>query len=493
MYFLMNKDREIGQFNILHNEIGNSYQFEHTDGNLPVGFKYIDAWLENRKASKDNAHLRKIMKDCGCDTTEGFIKVTHAASINDTFWIKSDKEDVLWKDISFYSNPFDENVSKLAFEGLGLYGIKVTSTLPELSTNGSFRKCWKRDINENGDKQIFLYKGGSVGAGNAGLEPYCEVMSAEIAREILGKDAVPYYLTKFQGKIASKCPLFTNESYGYVPIAKFNINYTSPADLMKFYEKLNSEDTFRKMLVLDAITFNVDRHAGNHGVLVNNDTQKPITMAPVFDLNMSLLPYVIKEEMLNIGDKLEEYGPRIGEDFTRIGQQAMTSETEKILRGLKGFQFSFQGDDTFPKERVKFLETMVNKQIEALLSKEILYTKDVFVPKREHNVEEKADTDFDEKYETLAEKIWNNKEISEWFSMYDIEDNEMILFSKNNPHEEIHLNLDNGETSMYIDGNPIDIGNLVINHEELSKMGDIVQKVYNNLDIEEISKNELEH
>ena len=131
---------------------------------------------------------------------------------------------------------------------------------------------------------------------------------------------------------------------------------------MKFYEKLNSEDTFRKMLVLDAITFNVDRHAGNHGVLVNNDTQKPITMAPVFDLNMSLLPYVIKEEMLNIGDKLEEYGPRIGEDFTRIGQQAMTSETEKILRGLKGFQFSFQGDDTFPKERVKFLETMVNKK-----------------------------------------------------------------------------------------------------------------------------------
>lgn len=75
--------------------------------------------------------------------------------------------------------------------------------------------------------------------------------------------------------------------------------------------------------------------------------------------------------------------------------------------------------------------------------------------------------------------------------MYDIEDNEMILFSKNNPHEEIHLNLDNGETSMYIDGNPIDIGNLVINHEELSKMGDIVQKVYNNLDIEEISKNRV--
>lgn len=59
----------------------------------------------------------------------------------------------------------------------------------------------------------------------------------------------------------------------------------------------------------------------------------------------------------------------------------------------------------FQKERVKFLETMVNEQIEALLSKEILYTKDVFVPKREHNVEEKADTDFDEKYETLAEKI----------------------------------------------------------------------------------------
>lgn len=31
----------------------------------------------------------------------------------------------------------------------------------------------------------------------------------------------------------------------------------------------------------------------------------------------------------------------------------MTSETEKILRGLKGFQFSFQGDDTFPKRTSK--------------------------------------------------------------------------------------------------------------------------------------------
>lgn len=98
------------------------------------------------------------MADCGCDKTEGFIKITHAASINDTFWIKSEHENVSWEQISFYRNPFDETISKMAFEGMGLYGIKMSETSPELSTDGSFRKCWMRED----DGQIFLHKRGRL-------------------------------------------------------------------------------------------------------------------------------------------------------------------------------------------------------------------------------------------------------------------------------------------------------------------------------------------
>ena len=75
---------------------------------------------------------------CNCENTEGFIKVTHSASINDTFWIKSDRENISWNDVSLYRNEFDETISKLAFEGIGLYGVEFSSTVPELSTEGSF-------------------------------------------------------------------------------------------------------------------------------------------------------------------------------------------------------------------------------------------------------------------------------------------------------------------------------------------------------------------
>lgn len=375
----MNKNTEVGVFELNHGTFGDEFRFEHTGKSpLPIGFDYIERWIENRKASKHNAHLKQIMADCGCDKTEGFIKITHAASINDTFWIKAENENVSWEQISFYRNPFDETISKLAFEGMGLYGIKMSETSPELSTDGSFRKCWMRDD----DGQIFLYKRGSDGARNAGLEPYCEVMAAEVAQKLLGKDAIPYELVHLHGELASKCPLFTDEKYGYVPISRFPINHSSPEAMMQFYKDLDSETLFRKMIVLDSLTFNVDRHSGNHGVLVENDTQKPVRMAPVFDLNLSLLPYIERSDFPQIGSKMRDYSPVIGEDFTRIGQQAMTSEIRSILIDMKSFQFSFRGDDKFEPERVNLMEQMLHKQIEALLSREILYTKDVFMPEQ---------------------------------------------------------------------------------------------------------------
>ena len=111
-YYLMNKNAEVGTFELRHGTFGDEFRFEYTGQSpLPIGFDYIEKWIENRKASKHNTHLKQIMADCGCDKTEGFIKITHAASINDTFWIKSEHENVSWEQISFYRNPFAETIS----------------------------------------------------------------------------------------------------------------------------------------------------------------------------------------------------------------------------------------------------------------------------------------------------------------------------------------------------------------------------------------------
>ena len=54
----------------------------HQNAILPAGRFEINEWLEDRKAFKHNHHLKRLMEDCGCETTEGFIRITHAASIN---------------------------------------------------------------------------------------------------------------------------------------------------------------------------------------------------------------------------------------------------------------------------------------------------------------------------------------------------------------------------------------------------------------------------
>ncbi len=371
MYDLMNKDIIAASFR----KKNGKWHLLKQNTVLPLGKFEINEWLEDRKAYKHNHHLKQLMIDCGCETTEGFIRVTHAASINDSFWVKKEEEDVTWSDISFYRNDFDEVISKLAFEGLGLYGVQMSTTSPELTTDGSFRKCWKKE-----DGKIYLYKRGISGAFNAGLEPYCEALASEIIHKA-DPTSVQYSVLRFHGEIATKCKSFTNEDVGFVSLRKMADRSITLDELSVFFDRLGCQEQFRRMLVLDAITFNVDRHLGNMGVLIDNDTQKPIGIAPNFDFNLSMLPYVTKDEFEHIGTKLLDYGPAIGSDFTRIGQEMLTSEIRRELINLQGFQFSFRGNQDFEPSRVHILETMVNQQIEAILKNEILYTRDVFVPK----------------------------------------------------------------------------------------------------------------
>lgn len=371
MYYFMNKDTVTAQ---ITNRAGR-WELSHVSAPLPIGDFEINSWLEDRKAFKHNRHLKQLMMDCGCQTTEGFIRITHAASINDSFWVKEEGENLSWDGISFYRNEFNGTISRLAFEGLGLCGIKMSSTSPELTTDGSFRKCWRRE-----DGEIYLYKRGISGASNAGLEPYCEALASELIHQADPK-SVQYSVVKLHKETATKCKSFTNEEIGFVPLRKLVSRHTTTDGLLDFFHKLGCLEEFQRMVVLDAVTFNVDRHLGNIGVLVKNETQEILGIAPNFDFNLSMLPYVEKEEFNDIGTKLLDYGPKIGDDFTRIGQELLTPAIRRELINLQGFQFSFRGNKEFAPWRVEKMEQLVGQQIRALLKNEKLCTKDVFIPK----------------------------------------------------------------------------------------------------------------
>ncbi|HBM98589.1 MAG TPA: hypothetical protein DD413_04115 [Ruminococcus sp.] len=188
-------------------------------------------------------------------------------------------------------------------------------------------------------------------------------MASEIAKIISPQNAISYELVTLHDKTASRCNLFTNEDLGYASYAKTsNVRSIDLQQVFEYFMSIGSEQMFREMLVIDSLCFNQDRHTGNYGVLFVNDTLNIIGMSPIFDLNLSLMPYIEADDFLNIGDKLFEYSPKLGDDFTRIGQMGMNDTLRNKVKDMQDFSFTFQGDDIFTENHVKELETIVRRQ-----------------------------------------------------------------------------------------------------------------------------------
>ena len=364
MYYLMNKDTIVAEFEKSNDILDNEFHIvKFEKDRLPLGFEDINSWLERRQAAKHREHLKKLMAECGCLSSEGFIRVTHATSLNDTFWVKNESEEVCWEQVSLYKNEFDEVISKISFEGKGLYGIEFSTTTPEFSTEGSFEKCWKRD-----GEDIYLYKRGSFGARNAGMEPYSECYAAQIAK-ILCKKYVDYEITGLHKKTASRCKLFTSEEEGFASFAAFYSKKVSPREILEFYAKLGCEDDFRRMIVFDAVSFNTDRHYGNHGVIFRNDTLEICGMAPVFDYNQALLPYAENSDFENAEEYLKMIEPKIGDDFVALAKSLLTSDIRADLINMHGFHFEYLSDERFTVERLNMIEKIMTQQIARILEK----------------------------------------------------------------------------------------------------------------------------
>ena len=211
MFLLLNKNDIIASYELRNGEFGGFLELNGCDETrLPYGCENINHWIKNRKAISHNEHIRRLICDMGC----------------------------------------------LAFEGKGLSGEDISGTKPELSTEGSFPKCWKK---ENGE--ILLIKSGS----SIGTEPYCEAMAAEIAGKLTG--AVRYTLDEYAGRPVTKCRLFTDETTGYISASRVKVP-KEINELMRWMAERKLEDAFRRMLLADCLTLNPDRHAGNYGFLM---------------------------------------------------------------------------------------------------------------------------------------------------------------------------------------------------------------------------------
>lgn len=336
---------------------------------LPLGMKATDdgllSWLKGRIVPKNREFVHQILSRYGLaqNDTMGIIKLCKGLSLNDSYWIVEQGFEGEFAKYNLYENSFARALALIAYTGYGTSSAKGFSSSPEFTTNGMLRKCWRR-LN----KKIYLYKGGTTGAANTGKEPYSEFYAAQIA-DRMGLNHIPYGLAKWKDTLCSTCELFTNIDTSYVPIYKF-VEKATVTEIAAFLKSLGNKyyDEFVDMLIFDALIFNTDRHGGNFGLLVDNKTNEPIALAPIFDNGLSLFNYAMDDELEDIEKYSKTRGSAFGVAHIEIAKEFITSRQKAQLRKMINFKFAKHTRYNLPAKRLKVIEEFLQKRVQELLS-----------------------------------------------------------------------------------------------------------------------------
>jgi len=326
----------------------------------------IAKWLDRRIIPKNRAFVDEILKTMGLsrNDTRGIIDVCKGLSLNDSYWIVPAGFTGTFAAFNLYENRFSEILSLVAYTGYG-GNDAAFSTSPEFTTNGMLPKAW-RFIEGAG---IFLYKGGTSGAANAGMEPYSEFYACQIA-ETMGLDATSYDLENWKGMLASKCKLFTDIDTAFVPIGRV-VQTGGLAACFDYCNELGESfaETMRSMLVLDAVIYNDDRHFGNFGFLRDNKTGEIIAPAPLFDHGMSLFNFAMPSDIEDLDAYAKTRAPAYGGNasFESICREVMGTVQREQLRRLIGFEFQKHPTINWPDDRLKAIERHTQKRVRQLL------------------------------------------------------------------------------------------------------------------------------
>ena len=325
----------------------------------------IANWLRERVIPRNRANADAVLKTLGLSAgnVKGIIDKSLGLSLNDSYWVVPLGFEGTFKEYNLYENRFSSVLSLVAYTGVG-QSHEAFTTSPELTTQGMLRKAW-RFIEGDG---IYLYKGGTEGASNAGREPYSEYYACQIA-ERMGLHAVHYDLENWKDILASKCRLFTDIDTSYVSIGRI-VRSGGIQACLDFYESISKEaaDELKSMLVFDAVIYNEDRHFGNFGILRDNHTGKILGPAPIFDNGLSLFNYAMPDDMQNLEEYARTRANPYGITYEAICREVMGTKQRNQLCRLIGFHFTRHPSINLPEERLTAIEKHIDRRVRELLA-----------------------------------------------------------------------------------------------------------------------------
>lgn len=283
--FLMSGDKVIAT--IQNNELT-----EQNGDLLPLYLKRtgnLEGWLASRAIDTHRTNsrlLKKVLRLKTSDDAETALAV-NAATITDQYWIKPEGSGLCWEDVRFKENFFDA----LALRGDPDSFSRKPSRTPELTNTGSFEKCW-RLING----AWWMYKSGNQ------LEYFSELFICRLG-EKLGLDMAHY---EMDGDYIRSMDFTNGAKVNFEPISALmgeNEDYSDCFDDIRALSPALAEQYLR-IVWLDTVCFNMDRHTENFGILRDVDTGEILSMAPNYDNNIALIARGYPASASRIGDGL---------------------------------------------------------------------------------------------------------------------------------------------------------------------------------------------
>lgn len=241
-------------------------------------------WCATRILTLDRQYAKEILNSIGAsqavtDKERAQISLSYrCVSLTDIFWIKKEDEGISFAQINLYDHHLDN-----AFVDVSLRGRQLTvqnhQLAQDLSTNGCFPKAWVRT--EDG---FVLYKDG----GSRVVEN--EVLASKVCQCFDCRQVV-YQEGIYDGEKVSVSEIMTSKEYSIVSreaLEIYAVNHEK--DPMEYVLNLDAY-SFYMMNILDYLVGNTDRHWGNWGLLMKNDSYTPVSLHPLMDFNRAFQAY----------------------------------------------------------------------------------------------------------------------------------------------------------------------------------------------------------
>lgn len=296
-YVLMHKNISVALLD-LDEETGFIQKIDavYKAAHLPYGVKVkngiadraaLNDWWVDRSIPASRSGIVKALEVLNLSSTRMLLLRCFGLSLSDQYWIKPENSDLQWGKINFFENGFSEDVGDVLLGKTAKEGHFDFSS-PDNTSDGCLKKRWKI---VNGKRCLF-----KSGSNPFMQQPFNEVIASKVATR-LGIPHVDYSIVWDDGVPYSVCEDFID----------VNTELVSAWRIMQMTKKDNSTSVYRhyinccqelgvtdivkavdRMIVLDYIIANEDRHQNNFGLIRNADTLEWIGVAPIFDSGSSL-------------------------------------------------------------------------------------------------------------------------------------------------------------------------------------------------------------